>query len=254
MALLECRNVSRHFGGLKALVEFDLQLEKGELVGLIGPNGAGKSSLINCITGVYRGVGRVRWREEDVPVMTPSLAARLGIGRTFQNVIGLQEQSVLSLVLLGRERQFRRGLLAALARRNRTEEREQEAVCRQLLEEAGIAEYADELLADCPYGVQKRADLARALACEPQLLLLDEPFAGLNEAEAQELLAVVTQLAERRGVGVMLVDHDVATLFAGMTRVVVMDAGRVIADGPAQEVRHDPLVQEAYLGTAATAG
>ena len=252
--LLDVQDLSLSFGALQALSNVSLNVRPGELLGLVGPNGAGKTSILNCVTGHYAGEGLILYSGRTIRRPTPTKVGRHGVGRTFQHVSAPPGATVMEFVMLGRERLMRRGIISAALRLNKAEERAHSDVCREIFERLGLAEYEATRIATCPYGILKRVDLARALAMEPQLLLLDEPFAGLHREEVEELLHVVQQEVAAQGVGVVLVDHNTATVFGGTDRVVVIDHGIKIAEGTPREVRSDPAVIDAYLGRRGQVG
>ncbi len=243
MSLLEVRNLSKRFGGLSAVVGVHVRVERGELLGLFGPNGAGKTTLFNLISGSLRpDAGQIFFRGEEITHLPPHVRARKGIARTFQVVQPFGELSVLENVLvpLARETLTRLLPLGPYDARARREQ------AMALLEQVGLATRAHEPAKNLPLGLLKRLEVARSLALRPELLLLDEPLGGLTPQESEQLLEVL--LALRGQVTVVLVEHNVRTALPVCDRVVVMDAGRVIAEGDPERVRRDPQVIQAYLG------
>ncbi|MEG3616548.1 ABC transporter ATP-binding protein [Isoptericola haloaureus] len=253
-ALLEVHDVHLSFGGLQALDGPSLTVADGEVVGLIGPNGAGKTSLFNCINGLYRPQsGSVRVLGREVAGLPRHRIAGLGVGRTFQNLGLLASQTVLENVLAGAYHATRGGWWATvldLPDVRRTEDRLR-ARALELLTELDLADVAGRPVGTLPFGTLKRIELARALVGEPRLLLVDEPANGLVHSEVAELGATLRRLATDRGAAILLVEHHMGLVTSVCDRVVVLDFGRLIAEGDPREVARDPQVVAAYLGTAA---
>ena len=247
--MLRIDGLTVSFGGLQALDDVSLAVRPGEVLGLIGPNGAGKTTLFNVVCGFLRpAAGEVRWLGRPLRRHHPRQLTRLGIARTLQSLGLFGHLTVAENVMVGASRQARAGLvsgLLALPRSDRDERALRERADIQL-RELGIAEVADRLCGQLPYGVQKRVALARALAAEPRLLLLDEPASGLSGEEIDELGRLVRRLADR--MSVMLVEHHMDLVMEVCDSVVVLDFGKVVATGPPDRVRTDPAVVEAYLG------
>jgi branched-chain amino acid transport system ATP-binding protein len=249
--LLEVIDLSHSFGGLKALTDFSLELFPGELVGLIGPNGAGKTTVFNLITGVFRiSAGRVRFRGEDISDWRSHRITAAGIARTFQNIRLFKELSVLDNVRLGAFAQHRYSLLDALRRSRHFAATEQNLTGQafELLERFNLIRYAHTPARHLPYGEQRRIEMARALISRPQVLLLDEPAAGMNSSETEDLIRLIRQVQEDFGLTILLIEHQMRVVVNLCQRLMVLDFGETIAAGSPQEIQHHPAVLEAYLG------
>jgi branched-chain amino acid transport system permease protein len=252
-ALLEVTGLTRRFGGLVAVNGVGFSMQAGEIVGLIGPNGAGKSTTFNLLTGVDRpDAGTVRFLGQPITGLSPQAIARRGIGRSFQHVKLVAGMSVIENVALGCHVRGRAGPLAAVLRRDRTEEGRLFAEAARQLERVGLAEDADKPAGTLALGRQRIVEIARALCLDPVLLLLDEPAAGLRYAEKQTLASLLRRLRDE-GMGILLVEHDMPFVMTLADRLVVMDFGTKLAEGPAAAVRQDRAVIAAYLGAPADA-
>ena len=252
--LLEIAGLSIRFGGLAALSEVDLAVGAGEIFALIGPNGAGKTTVFNVLTGLYRpSAGRVRFDGHDLLARAPHAVARLGVGRTFQNTEVFRGLSALDNVLIGAHARLRGHVVAAALGLPgvRREERSARERARALLARVGLGDAADRDAAGLPLGLQKRVELARALALEPRLLLLDEPAGGLNPTETRELMRLITSLRDEGRLTILLVEHNMELVMGVSDRVAVLQHGRRLAEGTPAEVSRDPAVVAAYLGDEA---
>lgn len=249
--LLAVEHISVQFAGVKALSDVSFEVRRGELFAVIGPNGAGKTSLFNVLSRVYQPVaGSVTFSGQDLLRLKTHQVARAGIARTFQNLGQFPTMTVLDYLLLGRHIRMRSGIMLGgiylgLARE---EERKNRAYCMHLLELLDLHHLSNAPLGSLPYGLQKRADVARALALEPQLLLLDEPVAGMSVEETEEIATAIVDIKEQLGVTQILVEHDMALVMGIADRVLVLDFGRAIALGTPAQVQANPDVIKAYLG------
>lgn len=253
MALLEIKNLSIEFGGLKALSDFSFALDAGELVALIGPNGAGKTTAFNIATGVYAPTtGSIRLDAHEIAGRSPWEISRRGIGRTFQNIRIFAALTVLENVLVGFHQDITHGFWGTLlrSRHHAREEREHERQARELLAVLGLTAVAEAKANSLPYGLQRRLEIARALATGPKVLCLDEPAAGMNPQEKIELTTLIRVIGSRFGVGIWLIEHDMKLVMSIAQRITVLDHGETIAVGTPEQIRANPRVIEAYLGEA----
>ena len=260
-AVLEVKDLIQDFGGLRALNEVDLTINKKEIVALIGPNGAGKTTFFNCITGIYTPTsGTMILRTPDGAThalngMKTHQITALGMARTFQNIRLFPEMTVLENVMIGRHCHTKAGILQALLRDRATVAEEQDTVDRSyaLLETVHLAEFWDETAKNLPYGAQRRLEIARAMATEPCLLLLDEPAAGMNPQETLELKRLILSLRETHDLAVLLIEHDMSMVMSLSDRIYVMQYGSPIASGTPEEISKNPEVIKAYLGESGNA-
>ena len=256
-SFFQMRNVTKKFGGLIAVSEFSITFAQGEITGLIGPNGAGKTTIFNMITGLLRPTeGTIIWKGESISGIPPQVIAARGIARTFQNIKLFGDMSVIENVMVSSHHSIGSSFLSAMLAlsKYRKEEKRIREHSFKYLEEAGLSHLAFEKAQNLPYGLQRKLEIARALATGPGLLLLDEPAAGMNPVEKSELSAYIREIRERRGITVFLIEHDMKFVSNVCERIRVMNYGRSIAEGTPDEIRNDPEVISAYLGGARAQG
>ena len=273
--VLKIENVTMQFGGVVAVDNMNLSIDKGEIAALIGPNGAGKTTAFNVVTGVYQPTNGAVWFQGEkivenhpqgkmramykgehageythVIAPAPDKITQLGMARTFQNIRLWKSQTVFDNVLIAKHCRTHTNFLSATFRLNRKEEAEQRRNVEQLLETVGLLDVKDELATSLPYGKQRRLEIARALAAEPKLLLLDEPAAGMNPQETDELTAFIGQIRDQFGLTVFLIEHHMDLVMDISDRIYVLDFGKLIAEGTPAEIQNNQRVIDAYLGVA----
>lgn len=250
-SLLVTDNITMQFGGLRAVSDLSLQIAPRQIVGLIGPNGAGKTTAFNMITGVYKPtLGKISFNGQDITGLKPNQITELGIARTFQNIRLFSSMSVLENVLLSKHVRLKANPLEAifgLPRYSRARKRHYEE-CMELLEQVQLADLADEKATSLPYGKQRRLEIARALATQPQMILLDEPAAGMNPQESLELMEFIAKIREQFGLTVLMIEHHMEVVMGICEHIVVLDHGETIAQGTPTEIQNNQQVIEAYLG------
>lgn len=251
MPLLQVKNMTHFFGGLRAVHNYDLEIEPGQLRGLIGPNGAGKTTIFNLITGIYQPTeGEILLNGKNLVGLQSYQIAAQGICRTFQTLRLWRHMTVLDHVKLARYSKIHYGLIGAFfgtGQRHR-EEAESEKMAYSLLKMVGIRHVADQVVINLPYGVQRRVEMARALASEPQLLFLDEPTAGMNPEELAEMVEVIRQVRDELGLAIFLIEHRMKVVMDLCETIQTIDFGELIAEGTPEEIRSNPRVIDAYLG------
>jgi len=251
MAILTARRVTKRFGGLTAVGHLDVDIEERAIHSIIGPNGAGKTTFFNCITGFYRHEeGTILFGRKLLDGMAPDSITRQGIARTYQNIRLFQNMTVIENVMVGYQSHLKTGLVGAILKTKGVRDEEEKAVeeARRLLGFVGLAGRGDWMAKSLPYGDQRRLEIARALATQPRLLLLDEPAAGMNPAETEALMAFIRRLRDELGITILLIEHQMRVVMGISEVVTVLDYGEKIDEGTPDEIQNDPRVVEAYLG------
>ena len=259
--ILEVKTLTMDFGGLRALDSLDLKIHQGEIVALIGPNGAGKTTFFNCLTGIYaptKGEMLIRpanQKSRRLNGLKPNYVTAAGLARTFQNIRLFQNMTVLENVMIGRHCRTSAGIVGAIAKNRSTRKEENQIVedSYTVLEKIGLAEFVNEFAKNLPYGAQRRLEIARAMATDPFLLLLDEPAAGMNPLETQELDELIVRIRDQEGITILLIEHDMKLVMSLSDRIYVVDYGKKIAQGTPEDIKNNPAVIKAYLGEDADA-
>lgn len=257
MAILVANKVTKRFGGLQALSKIDLEVKENSIYSIIGPNGAGKTTFFNCVTGFYTPEeGEILLNGKDITGLAPNQVTHLGISRTYQNIRLFKNMTSVENILVGMHPHLKSGLIGSVLRDPRTVREEREAVeeARRLLGFVGLRGKGDLMSFSLPYGAQRRLEIARALASKPKLLLLDEPTAGMNPSETQEMVHFIRRLRDELGITILLIEHQMRVVMSISEKISVLDFGEKIAEGTPVEIQNNSHVIEAYLGRGAASG
>ncbi|MEN8245459.1 MAG: ABC transporter ATP-binding protein [Thermodesulfobacteriota bacterium] len=254
--ILQVKELTKDFGGLRALDSIDLEVHKDQIVALIGPNGAGKTTFFNCITGIYKPtkgemlISPKGKQQKSLKGLKPNHVTERGLARTFQNIRLFQNMTVLENVMIGRHCRMKAGIPGAIFKNPATKREEAQAIADsyRMLEKIGLEQYVDEYAKNLPYGAQRRLEIARAMATDPFILLLDEPAAGMNARETKELDDLIIQIRDREKISILLIEHDMKLVMSLSDMIYVVDYGKKIAQGTPREIKNNPDVIKAYLG------
>jgi branched-chain amino acid transport system ATP-binding protein len=250
MHILDAKDVTKHFGGIKAVEGVSFRIKENSIASIIGPNGAGKTTLFNCLTGITKpSGGQINFRDKDISGLPPHEVAKLGIARTFQNIRIFPDMTVLENVMVAQHTRIRYGLVSCILRNHKFRSRETSIREKafEFLELTGLDGFAGTLAGNLPYGSRRRLEVARALATEPKIVLMDEPTAGMNPSETQDVMLLIKQIRDL-GKTVIIIEHDMHLVMGISDWVIVLDHGIKISEGPPGTVKNDQLVIEAYLG------